>query len=87
MPFERQSRACCSTDCREPSTPGIDLPQKNNPLLRAVVALLRLFKGVLTVLKSQNSESNTNCGHVHTPNELGGLGSGGRAGAASWDLT
>ena len=33
------------------------------------------------VLKYKNSESNTNDGHIHAADELGGLGSSGRAGA------
>lgn len=87
-PFGRQGGACCSRECREgASTQGTDLPQKNNPLLGAAFTLLRLFKGLLTVLKSNNSESDVNCGHIHMAEELRGLGTGGRAGAASWDLT
>lgn len=74
MPFGRQSCACCSRDCREgPSTQGTDLPQKNNPLLGAAFTLLRLFKGVPAVLKSKNSESNVNRGHIHMAKELRGL--------------
>lgn len=56
-------------------------------MLRAAFVLLRLFKGVPTVLKSKNSESNMDCGHIHKAEELITLSSTGRAGAASWDLT
>lgn len=87
-PFGRQGCACCSRDCGEgPSAQGTDLPQKDNPLLGAAFTLLKLFKGLPAVLKSKNSESNLNCGHSHMAEELRGLGSGGRAGAASWDIT
>lgn len=41
----------------------------------------------VSVLKYKNSESNTNYGCIHAADELGGLGSGGRAGAGScWYL-
>lgn len=70
-----------TAEIAEKDLPLMALPQKNNPLLRAAFTLLRLF------LKSKNSELNMNCGHILEAKEVRGLGSGGRAGAASWDLT